>query len=254
MFRLFQPDLLRKRGMRVVKLRSQSTFDSGALMCTSACVCVSVAAVTGVIGPGSESDPELRRKVENIMGIASNAHAKIEKIKDSKRRRATDDGEPARRHYMVGAEEVLGLLDIDLEKAGLGVETLVICRDGQGTKFKRDEDRTKEEARVPLKSMPESCLIGIDHLPDCLVARDGAEGCGLAATVTVDLHTIAVACSAGGVYSIYDPMPAAFVVGMTRAEFVKEILGLCRAGGDGGPVQADVSVFYVRPRTDDTPE
>lgn len=251
--------------MRAVRMRSQSSYPNGAMMCTSGSVCVCVGIVTGVVDPVAQTSDELSASVERVMETASDAHGRIEDIKERRKRMRTGiitDSEGSRGCHMVGAEEVLGVLNIDIERVGLAIESLIICEEGRATKFKEAADLTEEERAMPFQFVPESCMISLDHLASCLLP--GEDQRSLAATLTFDSHTIAVACCQE-TYSIFDPMPAIFLTGLSREEFENEIFARfdipkCRGVSNrddsvskqtdlATSLQADVTVFYVRARS-----
>lgn len=229
--------------MRRLAIRSQTSYENGSVMCTTACVCVCVASVTGKLALVGSGDARVVRTTEEVMGLASFAHGRVEKLKC-----VAGEGGGVCGGRMVGAEEVISLLGIDLPATGVKSASLIVCTGGDAV-AKIEDGFAPKHAEQSFLYVPTSCLITLEQLPDCMVYKKGRGVKSVSCTVTHNYHTVCVTCT-DGVFALFDPLPAVFLVGMDRVALVEEmrsrwpalVVGGSRCREDG---QGDVTMFWT---------
>lgn len=117
---------------------SQTMYENGGFMCTSACVCMGVMFVSGHICPcvQSGSDGSLRSKVTQAMRLASGMHGIVER-RLWQQENLSIDGMSRRAHNphrgrMVGVKEAFSKSGIRASELGICTEELVVCLEGRG--------------------------------------------------------------------------------------------------------------------------
>lgn len=233
--------------MRTLRLRSQTSYANGSLMCTSGSVCAAVGIVTGVIDLQNDIDETIVHTTEAAMELASHAQGKVERLKGQRGSFGVHTNYTP--HAMLGAEEMLRELGINAKRKGIGLETFIICEEGGKTKL--ESGFTKQDQ--PMLYIPESCFITLEHLPECIIHKDNEAPNGVACTLTCNDHTICIMYR-DGLYALFDPMPAVMILKMNRQDLIKELFIKCNIMNDmprgdleRPPLQADATLFYLIP-------
>lgn len=221
----------------------QGSYQHGAQMCTTACMQVGMATLCGQLDPeaacraaGRGDDAVCTAFVGTLnwcMNAGSIVHGRVEGILG---RRDSGGGFFGQQHRsrMISVNELITVLGIDLPALGVGVEELVVCNKGLDTRMlikEEEEEGERDEGISPKKYEPESCFIGLAHLPMCMLTRGGQnkkKGRSVA-LVTANGHTVCASCCGEECYSLFDPMPGQMWVGLSGAQMsskLQRVLGM----------------------------
>ena len=217
-----------QRQQKTFWCQPQVNFEHGSQMCTTACMQVGMALLSGQLHLGSEegahrrgegeeedernSEQRISRVLDWCMDAGSVVHGRVSALVEMR----DTGGETKRRHHhdhhhhhhhrnrgssrMVSANELVSLLGIDLPKLGVGTEELVVCRQGLRTRLvEREIDA--DESKIVLRYEPESCYVSLAHLPRCMevfASHEKKRARVVVALVTANHHTVCAACYGGG--------------------------------------------------------
>lgn len=171
----------------IVTGRPQKSYPNGSMMCTSASVCMAVAAVTHALDV-SRIDAG---QISSVMHLAARAQGKAERVL------ARGPG------VALGVTQMIVALGADMQKVGVALQELVILGDTPAT------------ALAP-------CLITLECLPERMLrGGDGTVACIL----TCNGHSTCVMSSAGG-FALFDPGPSYVIMGLTGKALLLELAPL----------------------------
>lgn len=203
------------QGEQVLWCNQQGAYPHGAQMCTTACMQVGMAVLCGQLdteaawraaaGGDEGACRDFVGALNWCMGASSVVHGRVQTLL------ARRELLPAAQSRMVSVNELVTVLHIDLPALGVGLDELVLCKQGLSTRLL--------ERTGGLLYEPESCFIGLSHLPLCM--RKGSGAC--VALVTANLHTVCAVCSGGEQYALFDPMPGQMWVGLSGAQLVNKL-------------------------------
>lgn len=202
-----------QQGEQVLWCNQQGAYRHGAQMCTTACMQVGMAVLCGQLDPEAAwraaatrdeaACQEFVGMLNWCMSAGSIVHGRVEALLGLR------EFLPAAQSRMVSVNELVTVLNINLPALGVGLDELVLCKQGLDTRLlQRGEG---------LLYQPESCFIGLSHLPLCMLK--GSSGTCVA-LVTANLHTVCVVCSGSEHYALFDPMPGQMWVGLSSAQMV----------------------------------
>lgn len=137
---------------------------------------------------------------------------------------------------MMSVNELVCALDIDLEAVGVGVEELVVCRQGIPTRCEVRSPPPSSQHQPALQPcmlafQSESVFVGLGHVPVCMVVASGSDATvcedrASVCTVTANSHTVCGACYYDGavgrvMYAVFDPLPGCLWVGLSAEGMVR---------------------------------
>lgn len=162
----------------------QKSYIHGSMMCTSASVCMGVAAVTRALDVSCMDTDS----ISYVMHLAARAQGKVEQTL------ACGPG------VALGVTQMIRALGADMQRVGVALQELVILRE-----------------RPP--TSPASCLIALECLPERMLrAGDDVVACIL----TCNGHSIC-AISSKGMFALFDPGPSYVIMGLTGEALLAEL-------------------------------
>ena len=238
---------MREGEQQVFWCNPQGSYRHGAKMCTTACMQVGMAALCGQLdlqaaqrAASREDDVAGRTAFVDMLNWCMNAgstvHGRIEtnlgrrEANNSSSITTIDGGCNSRSitvdnscsSRMISLNELITVLGINLDALGVGLDELVLCKQGAGTRLLVKKRRTGKG----LKYGPESCFISLSHLPMCMEpasSSGGMKNSTCVALVTANGHTVCAMCYNGGEYALFDPMPGQMWVGMSGGQMASKL-------------------------------
>jgi hypothetical protein len=202
--------------MRVVKCHPQCSYKHGENMCSTAALCMCIAMV------GKKHCQDLRKQVENVMVVASNAHQRFK----------NESG-----NQLASVADIVNYMGLGGFMKDVGFHEYIICGEGCNEMHQVAAQRLADGSFVAEHEEPTSCLVARTLFTRCLVSHS-RKGSVVAAVLTCNGHSVAVS-SNGGEYSLFDSGPSFLVVGMNDTEFNDKL-------DDIIVDQCDVTVIYSK--------
>ena len=163
-------------------------------MCTSACTCMCVMLLSGGLDVDHPCDGDSARRqrvrdaVGAVMEMSSAVHGIIESSPSSLKNQRIAEESPmksSKNRRMTGAWEVFRHLKLSPKKIGVGLDELVVCRQGFSTSLRLATPI--ELQKRPFLYTPSSCFVSPGVILDCMrpSAQEESENVGCVLTCKV---------------------------------------------------------------------
>lgn len=229
---------------------SQLSYPNGALMCTSASVCMAVRLISGTVNllNVDSYDKDILAQIEDTMRLASKVQELVQRGQTGSNSEQSSQGSKNR---MTSVHEILSKLNIKSGDMNMGHYELMVCDQGINTSMHSWPSTTSSRETSGVSSSnsksagprgrngasgrsggvnqianaqehalmytPNSCYVHINMLPEFLISGPLDSGNVVACIITCNLHTVCVSCLQG-VYTFFDSMPLVLSMGLNRLE------------------------------------
>jgi hypothetical protein len=165
-------------------------------MCSTAALCMCITMV------GKKDGEDLRKRVENVMVVASNAHQRFKNTSGNQ---------------LASVADIVKHLGLDGFMKDVGFHEYIICEEGCNEMEHTAAKKLPDGSFLVEHEEPISCLISRKLFTECLGSRSRKGGV-VAAVLTCKGHSVAVSRK-GEEYSLFDSGPSFLVVEMNDTEF-----------------------------------
>ena len=205
--------------MRIVQCNTQGSYRHGACMCTTACLQVAMAVLCNkVCLATTNSEDELRHKINHIMDLASQSHARMESSTGAAAAASSSS-------RMVSVFEIIQERRINLNRLSIQLEELFLTTASSSSPCEMVPSSSGKKGTIPvMKYRATSCFIQPHHIPLCLQTSNPEEA-SAAATATSNDHTVCLIFHRGS-YAFFDPLPGTLALDLTDQQLVD---CLCKA-------------------------
>lgn len=184
-------------------------------MCTTASMCVGIAALSG-----SLQFPPCSAELDRVMQTASIAHCKIEgMVHHRDNPQAPCPGVAP--HCTLSMYDLLSVAGIDLHEFGIESKEYIVSSSSTAAP---DTPVTLSPSppECPMMYTPSHCIIPPCIIPEVLITADDLRPLSVAVMTSGD-HSICLLRGRNG-YDTFDPLEGRYTYGMGREEFLRQVV------------------------------